>query len=391
MNPLRRHWGLDPAVTFLNHGSFGACPLPVLEVQNAWRARLEREPVRFFVHDLEQEADRARAVLARFVGARPDDLAFVPNATSGVNAVLRSLELRPGDELLVTDHAYNACRTTLDYVARRSGAAVAVAQVPFPLAAAEAIAAAILQAVTPRTRLALIDHVTSPTALIFPVEQIVLQLQRRGILVLVDGAHAPGMLPLQVEALGADWYTGNCHKWLCAPKGAGFLWARPDRKADLHPINISHGYNSPRADRARFLLEFDWTGTADPTAYLCLPEALRFLHDCGDWMAHNRALASRGRDLLLRALRGAPPAPDALLGSMAALPLPPRPPDEPPGRYGEALQDRLVHEFGIQVPIVPWPQRGQRLVRISAQLYNEPADYERLAGALQHIFAAAAA
>lgn len=382
---MKPPWALEPGVVFLNHGSFGSCPLPVLEAQQRWRERMEREPVRFFVRDLEPALDAARAALGRFLGAQPGSLALVPNATAGVNAVLRSLEFQPGDELLTTDHAYNACRATLEYLARRSGARVVVASVPFPVRSPAQVTEAILAAVTPRTRLALIDHVTSPTALVFPIAEIVAQLP---VPVFVDGAHAPGMVPLDIEALGADWYTGNCHKWICAPKGAGFLWVHPRHQGATHPVSISHGFNTTRADRARFLLEFDWTGTADPTAVLCIPDALAFLQQTPDWMRRNHDLAVAGRRILCEALAVPPPAPEEMLGCMASVPLPERALDEPAGRYGEALQDRLVAR-GIQVPIVPWPRPGKRLVRISAQLYNTPDDYRRLAAVLQGELAAA--
>ena len=347
---------------------------------------MEAEPVRFLYRELEGLLDAARAALGAFVGADPDDLAFVPNATSGVNTVLRSLAFAAGDELLTTDHAYNACRNALELATARAGARVVVAPVPFPIDAAERVAESVLARVTPRTRLGLLDHVTSPTGLVFPVERLVAELAARGVDALIDGAHAPGMLPLDLCGLGAAYYTGNCHKWICAPKGSAFLHVRPDRQAAIRPLTISHGMNSPRTDRSRFRLEFDWTGTDDPTAYLCVPEALRCLGALlpGGWpalMAHNRATALAARRTLCAALGVAAPSPDGMIGSLAAVPVPVPDPGGP--RRPDPLQTALFDRFGIEVPVFTWPSPAVRLLRVSAQLYNTPADFERLAAALR--------
>jgi isopenicillin-N epimerase len=382
-------WLLDRDVVFLNHGSFGACPRRVLEVQTGWRARLERQPLQFLVREVEPLLDSARAVLAEFVGARPDDLVFVPNATHGVNTVLRSLEFQPGDELLVTNHEYNACRNALDFVAQRSGARVVVAPIPFPVRGAEEIIAAVLARATPRTRLALLDHVTSQTGLVLPLAELVGELNRRGVDTLVDGAHAPGMVPLNLGALGAAYYTGNCHKWLCAPKGAALLHVRPDRQDRIRPLTISHGANSGRKDRSRFLLEFGWQGTFDPATYLCVPEAIHFLGSLlpGGWpqiMAANRALALAARKVLYQRLEIPEPCPAEIVGSLASVPIPDAGPEALPGeRFNEyPLQDALRTEHRIEVPIISWPAPPHRLLRISAQLYNSLPQYEALAEAL---------
>ncbi len=386
-------WILDPDLVFLNHGSFGACPRPVLEEQHRWRIRMERQPVRFFVRDLEGLLDSARSELAAFLHAPAEDLAWVPNATGGVNAVLRSLRLAPGDELLTTDHEYNACRNALEFVADAAGARVVVVPIPFPVAGPDHVLDAILARAGDRTRLALIDHVTSQTGLVLPVEQIVPALANRGIDTLVDGAHAPGMLDLRLDEIGAAYYTGNCHKWLCSPKGAGFLYVRPDRQRDIRPVAISHGANSPRQDRSRFLQEFDWVGTDDPSPMLCVPSAIRFMGNLmpGGWpalRAHNRALTLEGRRVLAEALGIALPCPDAMIGSLATLPLP----DgglEPPksAMYADPLQDDLLRRWRIEVPVIPWPCMPHRLIRISAQAYNSPGQYRLLAEALAALFA----
>jgi isopenicillin-N epimerase len=383
---MKHHWTLDPSITYLNHGSFGATPRVVLEAQNAFRAQMEREPVRFFVRELEPLLDESRRVLAEFIGADPEGVAFVPNATAGVNAVLRSLDLDKLDELLVTSQEYNACRNALEYVCGIAGAKIVTVDIPFPLSSADVVVERILEKVTDRTRLLLVDHIISQTALIFPIERLVSELAARGIDTLVDGAHAPGFLPLNVRELGAAWYAGNLHKWVCAPKGAAFLYTRPNRRASVHPVSISHGANSPRTDRSRYLLEFDWTGTFDPSAWLSVPAALRFMDAQGGWpevMRRNRELALLARDLLCNTLGIDKPAPDAMLGAMAAVPLPDGTEAAVPPLSLDPLQDRLLFEHGIEVPIVPWPQPPKRLVRISAQLYNEFADYEKLAAALK--------
>ena len=389
---LARHWTLEPGLHFLTHGTFGACLRPVLAAQQALRAELERQPVRFLARELEARLDAARAELAAFLGADPLDLVAVPNATAGVNAVLRSLALAPGDELLTTDHEYNASKNALDFAAGRAGARVVVARVPVPLASPDDAAAAVLAAVGPRTRLALIDHVTSPTGLVLLLERLAPELAARGVDVLVDSAHAPGMLPLDLGVLGAlgvAFYTSNYHKWLCAPKGAAFLWVRRDRRETIRPLAISHGANTPRPGRSRFHTEFDWTGTDDPTAFLCVPVAIRFLGGLlpGGWPAlreRNRALALAARDLLAEVLGVAPPAPDAMIGSLAALPLPDGDPNAPRSAlYTDLLQTTLLDRHRIEVPIVPWPGPPQRLVRVSAQLYNHLDQYRALAAALR--------
>jgi isopenicillin-N epimerase len=378
-------WPLDPEVTFLNHGSFGSCPRPVREFQQALRERLERQPVRFLVRELEQLLDTARAELAGFVGARADDLVFVPNATTGVNTVLRSLRFEPGDELLVPDHAYNACRNALNFAAERAGARVVVAEIPFPIAHAGVVIERVLQRVTSRTRLVLFDHVTSQTGLVLPVQALVAELAKRGIDTLVDGAHAPGMVPLNLESLSAAYYTGNCHKWICAPKGAAFLHVRRDRQAGIRPLTISHGANSPRKDRSRFQIEFGWTGTTDLSAFLSVPQALRMMGALlpSGWpelMRRNRALTFVARRLLCEALQIAPPCPDDMIGTLASFPLP----DATSGPlqapfFLDPLQDELLFKHGIEVPIIPWPAWPRRLLRVSAQFYNSPPQYERLA------------
>ncbi len=377
-------WMLDREVIFLNHGSFGACPRPVLEYQSAVRSRMESEPVLFF-RRLEELADQARSSLGTFVGADPDDLAFVTNATTGVNTVLRSLDFEPGDEILITDHVYNACRNAAALVAEGAGADLVTANVPFPIDSPDEVVAAIVDRVSPRTRLLLIDHVTSPTGLVFPIETVVREMTERGIDTLVDGAHAPGMVPLDIEAIGAAYYTANAHKWMCAPKGAAFLHVRRDRQAQILPTVISHGANSSRIDRSRFRLLFDWTGTIDPTAHLAIPAAIETMDAVfpGGWpalMHHNHELALQARDLLIEALMIDQPAPDGMLGSMAAVPLPDSSGAQHTSR-SPALQERLWRQHHIEVPVSVWPAWPHLLLRVSAQVYNRLARIRTPGGA----------
>jgi isopenicillin-N epimerase len=380
-------WPLDRRVVFLNHGSFGACPTAVIERQAALRAEMEAEPVRFLSRELDDRLDAARGALATFVGADPDDLAFVSNATSGVNAVLRSRVFRAGDELLVTDHAYTACRNALDFVAGRAGARVVVARLPFPVGSPAEVVAVVMASVTPRTRLALLDHVTSPTGLVLPIADLVAGLAARGVEVLVDGAHAPGMVPLDLGALGAAYYSGNCHKWLCAPKGSAFLWVRRDRHADVRPLTISHGATARRPGRSRFRLEFDWTGTGDPTAWLAVPAAIEYLGSLlpGGWpalMARNRTLALEARRRLCAVAGTVPPCPDEMIGSLASVVLPDGATTDVVWRRPDPLQRRLFDAWGIEVPVMSWPSAPRRLIRVSVQLYNHLDHYVRLVDAL---------
>jgi len=388
-----RHWPLDPEVVFLNHGSFGACPTPVLAAQAAYRERLESGPVQFLHRDLVGLLDEARAELARFVGADPEELTFVPNATTGVSTVLRSLEFRPGDELLTTNHEYNACRNALDFVAGRSGARVVVAEVPYPVESPAQIVEAILPLVGQRTRLGLFDHVTSLTGMVMPIGDIVAALAERGIDTLVDGAHAPGMVPLDVSSIGPAFYTGNCHKWLCTPKGAALLYVRRDLQGSIRPLTISHGANQPVEDRSRFRMEFDWTGTHDPTAYLSVPHAIRFMGGLlpGGWRElreTNRSLALSARRMLCERF-GVPPAcPDEMIGTLASVPLARGPYRFTTMRLAfDPVEHELREKYRIEVPVLDCPDGPGSILRIAAQIYNSFEQYEYLADALEEALA----
>ncbi len=321
------HWMLDSKVTYLNHGAFGACPRVVLEAQSEWRARLEREPVRFFLRELEQHLDEVRSVVGALVNAEPADIVFVANATAGVNTVLASQRFDPGDEVLVTNHGYNACLNAAEYWTARAGAIARRATVPFPIERPAQVVEAVLAAVTSRTRLAVLDHTTSPT---------------------------------------------------------GLILTRRDRASSVRPLVISHGANATRTDRSRYFLEFDWQGTSDVTALLSVPAALRFLESLFEGgmeglRMRNRSLALAARQVLCTELGTPPPCPDEMIGSLAAVFFPDVTPQMP---TANELWDRLEQVHAIQVPIVPWPERASGFVRIAAQAYNKLPQYEKLAGAL---------
>ncbi len=379
---------LDPSVTFLNHGSFGACPRVVIEAQQDLQRRLEREPVRFFVREASRRIDAAREEIATFVGSAPENLVFVRNATEGVASVLASLRFERGDEIVTTDHAYGACKNALERVASRDGVRVVVAKVPFPIASASEVTSAIDDVITARTKLALIDHVTSPTGLVFPLAEIVSRLEGRGVRVLVDGAHGPGMVPLALDALGASYYTGNLHKWCCAPKGAGLLHVRADRASEIHPAVTSHGMKSRRA-RPKLWEEFDWTGTSDPTAWLCAPLAIREVGAmrAGGWPAvvdTMRATALRTQRVLCDALGIDLPAPADMIGSLVSVPLPDATGPAPTSSWDvDPLGQRLEDAHRIQVPVMGWPSHPKRLVRVACPLYVGDDDVAKLVAGLR--------
>lgn len=378
LHPAGERFLLDPAVTFLNHGSFGACPAPVFAEWQGWQRRLEREPVLLLGREIEGLLATARAELGAFLGAPAADLVFVPNATHGVNIVAASLARRlgPGDEVLATDHEYGACERVFRHAARERGFSFVVRETPLPLVDGKAWLEEFWKGVTPRTRLIFASHQSSPTALTFPVAELCARARETGIPTLIDGAHAPGQLELLLESLGADFYTGNCHKWLCAPKGSAFLYARPEVQELLEPLVVSWGWESEKPSASRFQDLFGWTGTADPSAPLAVPAAIRFQREQG-W-AEVRAAC---RALLAEASAGiaeltGEPQLSAESGEfwtqMRSFPL--------PGRAPADLQRRLWEEHGIEVPVMEW--KGRRLLRVSVQAHNAPEDIERLLGAL---------
>lgn len=366
----RGRWLLDPDVAHCNHGSFGAVPADVLAVQDGFRRRMVTNPMRWFSRDMPELLVEARAEVARFLRAEPDEVAFVSNVSAGVSTVLQAMPLGPGDEVLSTDHAYGAVSLAMDRLCARTGATRIIAEIPVESPDAE-IVARLEARCSERTRLVVIDQVTSPTARRFPVEAVARLAHRFGAAVLVDGAHAVGMLDLDVPGLGVDFWTGNLHKWPCAPAGTGALWVSPEWHDRIRPLVVSHG------ERDGFPVSFDHTGTNDLSAWLAAPVALRLLGSLG-WdrvRGHNEALVRAAQSTVADIL-GIPSTElrhDRGL-SMAIVPLP----------IGLADTDdaaRSLHRHladrGIELAMPRWHGRGT--VRLSAHVYNCPADYERLA------------
>jgi isopenicillin-N epimerase len=372
--PAKREFLLEPGVAFLNHGSFGAAPRVVLEAAEQWRRRMEANPDLFLREILPGALREAAAQLGQFLRARADDVVFVDNATAGMNAVLRSIEFRAGDEILATTHTYGAVRQAIRYVCDRTGARLIEADVSLPITEASSLVNAIKACITGRTRLVVLDHVSSPTGLIFPVAELAALARDRGAGVLIDGAHGPGQLELDVPALGADWYVGNCHKWLFAPRSCAFLWCRDEVKRELHPLAISHHYGEG------FTAEFDWTGTRDFSAWLAVVDALRFFDGLGAARVrtYNHDLVVKAASGIAAAWQVPIDAPAAMHGSMIAIRLPPRLQNYgPPTREtARRLQSALLAKHRIVVAIMAL---GDALwARISGQVYNTPEDYAKL-------------
>lgn len=376
---LAEQYLLRRDVTFLNHGSFGACPRPVFERYQELQRELEAQPVEFLGRRLPGMLAEARAALERYLGARPSTIVFAPNVTHALNIVARSIDLRPGDEVLTTSHEYGAIERTWRFCCEKRGARYVVRDLPLPAERAEDLVEQLWAGVTERTRVIAISHITSPTALAFPVAEICRRARAAGILTVVDGAHVPGQIALDLEAVGADFYGGNCHKWLSAPKGAGFLYARPEHQQLLEPLVVSWGWRSRSPSGSEYIDIFDWLGTDDPSAYLAVPTAITFQED-NDWPAvrlacHNLLLEASQRISELTGL--APLTPDSTdwWMQMRSLPLPPCDPKQ--------VQTRLWEEFQIEVPCMEW--NGTPLIRISIQAYNTPEDVDRLLEGLRAV------
>lgn len=377
---LKNLFLLDPQVTFLNHGSFGACPRPVMEIYHQWQHRLERQPVQFLANDLTAHLAHARQILGQLINAPAGDLVFVPNATYAVNLVARSLQLQEGDEVLATNHEYGACQFTWQFLSQKRGFRYVEQAIPLPVRSDEELVEQFWQGVTPRTKVIFISHITSPTALCLPIAAICARARQQDILTVVDGAHAVGQLDLDMAAIGADFYTSNAHKWLCAPKGSAFLYTRPERQPLIEPLVVSWGWGKNRTTHSGsdYLDYLEWSGTMDPSAYLSVPAAIEFQaehnwpavrHQCHQFVI--QAIARIGELTGREAI-----APPHFYHQMAAAPLPPIS-DLP------AFKARLYHDYQIEIPCTTW--QNWQFIRISMQGYNDQQDVDTLLAALSKL------
>ena len=387
LSSYREHWQLNPAVTFLNHGSFGATPSVVLEAQRKLRDELESDPILFLApeRELEPKLDEVRELIAEIVNADSQDIAFVRNSTDGVNAVFRSFPFERDDEVIITNLGYNACNNAVRFSAERYGAKVRVAEIPFPIESPEQAVIAVEKVISPKTKLILVDHITSGTGLVLPVKQIIELARRHGTRIMIDGAHAPGMIDMDIKDLAPDYYTANHHKWLCGPKVSGMLWVAPQHQHEVRPSVISHGYNKTRPNRSRFLSEFDWCGTWDATTLLAVGPSIKFLSKLlpgglSELMTHNQNLAIDARKILCDSLNVYPPAPQEMLGTLVTLPVPEKIASHT--MSAESFQNWLFENHKIEVPVNRNDQTNQLWFRISAQIYNHAAEYQKLADAI---------
>ncbi len=376
---LKSQFLLDPDILYFNHGSFGACPRPVFESYQRWQCELEREPVQFLARRAPDLLAEARTALAEFLGCLADEVVYFTNPTTVLNMVARSLDLKPDDEILTTDHEYGALNRTWRFICNRRGARYIRQPIPLPLTTPEAFLDRLWEGVTERTRILFLSHITSPTALRFPVAAVCRRAREDGLLCIVDGAHAPGQIPLDLKALGADIYAGACHKWLCAPKGSAFLYARREVQDLLQPLVVSWGWEAEKPGPSRFIDYHEWQGTRDLAAFLATPAAIRFQHE-HNWAAVRERchqLASEVRQRILDMTNLPPICPDSQdwYAQMFAVRL--------PELDVAALQRQLYETHRIEVVAHRW--NGQPLMRVSIQGYNDRSDCDRLNQALEEV------
>src|SRR5215208_1144506 len=379
MSSLKEHFLLDPDVVFLNHGSYGAAPKPVFEAYQNWQRRLERQPVLFLGRELNGLMQESRQALGNYLNADAEDLAYIPNATHGVNIIAHAVNLQPGDEVLTTDHEYGACDYTWEFICGKADAKYIHQHIPLPLKSRDEIVDQFLQGITPRTKVVYLSHITSPTAICLPVEEICRRAREMGILSIIDAAHAPGQLHLDLQKLGADVVFGNCHKWMLAPKGSAFLFVRREVQRIVEPLVVSWGYHATPeiATGSQFIDFLQWTGTKDPSAALTVPTAIEFMqeHNWDEVRRSCHALLSQAIERIcdLTALAPLYPLDSGLYHQMGIAPLPPT--------NLPVLKTRLYDEFNVEVPLTEW--QDMQFIRISIQGYNDQSDIDALMRALQ--------
>jgi isopenicillin-N epimerase len=386
----RNYWNLDSNIIFLNHGSFGATAVKILEKQSEYREMMEKEPVDFFVNKMPELLNDSKRKLSEFVGADANDLVFVQNTTTGVNQILNSFPFVKGDEWLTTSHAYGACKNAIRHYAGNNKINLKIAEIPFPVSDDDQILDSIRKEITTKTKLALIDHITSATGMIFPIGKIIDMLHESGVKVLVDGAHAPGMVPLNIKELDADFYVGNCHKWICAPKGSAFMYSKKEFREWVNPLVISHFNDADLIGESNWSNQFMWDGTHDFSQYICVGDTIEFmgtLHPNG-WkgiMEQNHKLAWDGANLIAEKLKIELPLEENYIGSMVNIPMPEGEEGFPKFNETPPLKRILFEKYKIEVPVFFFPAAPTQWLRISAQLYNNMEQYDYLGECLKNI------
>ncbi|MBK9399966.1 MAG: aminotransferase class V-fold PLP-dependent enzyme [Bacteroidetes bacterium] len=386
-----QHWNHDKNTVFLNHGSFGSCPAAILEKQYQLKIQIEKDPVLAMTENFESVYHENKEALAKFTGCDANDLVLIKNTTMGVNTILQSLTFEEGDEILTHSHAYGACVNVLKYYAELNKCKLIIADIPFPIAHEDELTRPLLNAVTSKTKLVLLDHITSATGIIFPVEKLTQQLESRGIEVLIDGAHAPGMVDLNIAAIGASYYTGNCHKWICSPRGSALLHVRKDKQHKIRPLQISHYHDLYSGTEKHWSAQFIWPGTDDYSAYFLIKDSIHYMQSIlGSWEAlrkNNRNLCLEARKLICEELQIEIPTPEHLIGHLASIPVRNHP-DAPSKFFNMVapLKKQLMEEYKIQVPVFYFHNKNPKLLlRISTQVYNSGEQYEYLAACMKKL------